>query len=86
MNPEPLFIQRCDQIVQLLNSVKEVELLDLGARLRQLIVDQHSLVGTVNSGKIKIRFRVNPISLPPGLPPPTFYHMEPLRFITWKMD
>jgi hypothetical protein len=58
MNPNSLFIDRCEQMAQLLASHKQVELLDLSAILRQLLFDAKSLVDTVNTKPYKLRFHV----------------------------
>jgi hypothetical protein len=48
MDAEKLFIERCNQIRELAQSHKEIDLLDLGANLRQLFVDDHPLVHQAN--------------------------------------
>jgi hypothetical protein len=58
MEAEPLFLQRCEQIALLIQSDKEIDLLDLGGRLRQLLMDNYSLMDTANSGRIKPKFHV----------------------------
>jgi hypothetical protein len=77
MDPNRLFVGRCQQLSDLLASRGELEHLDLAGILRQLLADQHSLVHTVNSGKVPIRFRVgvlNPLPLP--LPRPVYHGLE----------
>ncbi|PDS77380.1 hypothetical protein [Rhizobium sp. L43] len=58
MRPEPLFLERCEQVQVLLESNREIEILDLAARLRQLLLDQHCLAGAANTNKVKLRFEV----------------------------
>jgi hypothetical protein len=63
-----LLIERCEEMEQKLKSPKEIDALDLGRILRQLLVDQHRLVDTANINKIPIRFRVHKlVKPPPGL-------------------
>ena len=77
MDPKPLFIARCEQLEELLKSNDELSAIDLSRILRQLLVDQHSLVHTVNVNKIPIRFLVNKFrEMPQGLPPLTFGLLE----------
>jgi hypothetical protein len=65
MEAEPLFIQRCEQIVLLLQSQKEMELLDLGGLLRQLLMDKFSLLDTANKNRVKPIFHVGQFTLQP---------------------
>lgn len=58
MHPKGLFLQRCRQIEQLCSSEREIDFLDLAARLRQILLDQSPLIHAVNTYGIKIRFRV----------------------------
>jgi len=77
MDPRQLFIARCEQLEELLKSHDEMSVIDLSGILRQLLVDQHSLIHTVNANKIPIRFSVNKFrELPLALPPPTFRILE----------
>src|SRR5262245_18440672 len=63
-----LIITRCEEIEQKLNSPKEIDALDLGRILRQLVVDQHRLVDIANINKIPIRFMVHKLlGSPSGL-------------------
>ena len=60
MDASRLFLERCSQIRRLLESSKEIDVLDLSAPLRQLLIDDHPLVHKANeSHRIKLRFRVN---------------------------
>ena len=59
MHPEPLFLQRCEQLALILASKKEIDLLDTSRLLRQLIADKHSLMDAANSNRLKIMFRVS---------------------------
>lgn len=74
MDTDQLFLARCRQVVSLHVSHNQVDLVDLAARLRQLLYDHpRSLVHTVNAGrdKIKLVFRVGDFQpLPSGLPVP----------------
>jgi hypothetical protein len=77
MDANRLFIERCDQVAILLESHKELDLLDLAAKLRQLLFDQHSLADTVNTSPIRLEFRVGEWSeMPPGIPKPTLWTLE----------
>lgn len=70
-----LFLERCDQVAILLESHKEIELLDLSALLRQLLFDEKSLVDTVNTRPIRLEFRVG--AWPPMFDPlPTHVSLE----------
>ncbi len=44
MDADRLFIERCKQLEKLMTSHDELELLDLSAVLRQILVDDHPLV------------------------------------------
>ena len=77
MDPNRLFIARCEQMSKLLQSDNEVELLDLSGVVRQLLFDKHSLVDTVNTNKIKLRWRVRGLgNTPPGLPVAAIHSMQ----------
>jgi hypothetical protein len=65
MRPEHLFLERCEQMAILLQSHKQIELLDLSGILRQLIADKHSLMDTVNTNNLSIRFHVGKFRNPP---------------------
>ncbi|HWM47047.1 MAG TPA: hypothetical protein VNR11_09055 [Xanthobacteraceae bacterium] len=58
MTPEALFLERSDQLATLIDSNKEIELLDLAGNLRQLLADKHALVDTVNTSNIRLHFHV----------------------------
>jgi hypothetical protein len=82
MEPNRLFLERCDQMRLLLESHKEIELLDLSAILIQLLWDHKTLVDQVNTkpsgGRAhKLKFRVGawPPN-PPGLPMPVLHSLE----------
>ena len=75
MIPNRLFLERCDQMAILLESHKQIELLDLSAILRQLLFDKKSLVDTVNTESIKLEFRVGSW----GEPPPIKLTMDSLQ-------
>lgn len=65
MNPDVLFLKRCEQLQLLVESHREIEILDLAARLRQLLADKHPLTATVNTNKVKLRFEVGYFDGPP---------------------
>lgn len=65
MKPDILFLQRSEQINLLLDSHNEVDLLDLGGLIRQLLCDQYPLVQTVNVNKIPIEFEAGLFRQPP---------------------
>jgi len=58
MDPEPLFLKRCEQMAALMQSNDEVDLLDVARLVRQILMDKHSLLDTANKSRIKIRFHV----------------------------
>ncbi len=58
MDPEPLFLRRCEQIAELMQSRDEIDLLDVAGLLRQVIMDKHSLLDTANKNRIKPKFHV----------------------------
>ncbi len=64
MTAEELFLQRCNQLAELEQSENEIDLLDLGAILRQLLIDKSSLIDTVNANRLKITYRVGDFSEP----------------------
>jgi len=69
MNPDALFLYRCQQIETLIDGAEtELDLLDIAAKLRQLLFDQHSLVDAVNKSGKTIKFVVGSFILP--MPPP----------------
>jgi hypothetical protein len=60
MDAASLFLERCKQIETAMQSSKEIDLLDLSARLRQLLVDgRETLVHQANRDRrLKLNFRV----------------------------
>src|ERR1700686_26238 len=58
MDAEPLFLQRCGQLTALLQSDSEIDLLDIGAILRQLLLDKNKLMDAANKEGIKPKFHV----------------------------
>ena len=57
MNPDYLFLRRCQQMEKLVDRPKdEVDMLDIARLLRQLLFDKHSLVDTVNIARMKVTF------------------------------
>jgi hypothetical protein len=59
MNTDKLFIERCRQVEALMQSHDEVDLLDLSAVLRQLLLDQEPLAHAANRNRrLKLQFRV----------------------------
>lgn len=63
MNPDRLFLHKCDRLARLLQSRVEAEHLDIAGIIRQLLLDKHSLVDTVNRSGLTIEFEIG--SLPP---------------------
>jgi len=77
MDARKLLVERCEQMRQMLNSPKEIDCLDLARNLRPLLVDQHRIIDTANTNKVRIRFLVNKLRQdPPGLPVPTIRVIE----------
>jgi hypothetical protein len=62
MHPDALFLERCAQIQLLAESRREIEVLDIGGRLRQMFLDPHNLVAVANVNKVKLRFEVGRFS------------------------
>jgi hypothetical protein len=58
MDPEPLFLRRCEQMAALVQSNDEVDLLDVARLLRQILMDKHSLLDAANKSRVKIKFHV----------------------------
>ena len=59
MDAEQLFLARCSQLSRLLESHDQIELLDLSAILRQLLLNDHPLVHKANTEqRIKLKFHV----------------------------
>jgi hypothetical protein len=58
MDADILFLERCNQIQILAQSPREIDVLDIGGRLRQLFMDKIHLISTANKNKIKLRFVV----------------------------
>jgi hypothetical protein len=78
MDAETLFLERCNQIQILAQSSREIEILDIGGRLRQLFLDDKHLISTANKDKVKLRFDVGQFS---GEPDPyeayvTYHSLE----------
>jgi len=65
MDAEVLFLERCNQIHILAQSLREIDILDIGGRLRQLFMDDKHLISTANKDKIKLRFEVGRFSEEP---------------------
>jgi hypothetical protein len=69
MNGDALFLRRCEEIAALqAGAANELDLLDIAAKMRQLLYDQHCLVDAVNDQKINIKFVVCPFGI--NMPPP----------------
>ena len=66
MRAEPLFLRRCEQVANFLQSQSEVDLLDIARILRQIMMDNHSLMDTANINRMtpneRWRFRFRPNS------------------------
>ncbi len=58
MNPELLFLRRCEQAAILVRSEDEAELLDLAGLLRQMLLDKFKLMDGANKSGIKPTFHV----------------------------
>jgi hypothetical protein len=59
VDAEPLFLERCQQIKTLMQSHREIDLLDLSAVLRQLLDDDRPLVHQANAKRrLKLKFHV----------------------------
>jgi hypothetical protein len=68
MDAERLFVERCKQVGELACSHKEIDLLDLAAKLRQLFVDDHPLVHQANTNhRLKLIFRVGDFRIQPDI-------------------
>jgi hypothetical protein len=66
MDADRLFLERCQQIENLQQSDREIDLLDMAAHLRQLLLDDAPLVHKVNrSRRIKLKFQVGDFRAPP---------------------
>jgi hypothetical protein len=66
MDAEPLFLARCKQIELGMQSTNEIELLDLSAHLRQLLIDDTSPLHTVNrQRRLKLEFVVSEFTQAP---------------------
>jgi hypothetical protein len=69
MRAEPLFLRRCEQVANFLQSQSEVDLLDIARILRQIMMDNHSLMDTANINRIKTSYSVGLLrNLPTGIP------------------
>ncbi|RWI93430.1 hypothetical protein [Mesorhizobium sp.] len=98
MHPDALFLERCAQIQMLVESKRQIEILDIGGRLRQMFLDPHNLVAVSNINKVKLRFEVGHfsderdpfaefvvfLSLLDGIDPYTSPH--PDHFLTLNLD
>jgi len=83
MEAAALFLERCKQVEALMQSHAEIDMLDLAARLRQLLLDDDPLTHQANrESRLKLRFvvglfrsqpdaRVTIASLEDGLDPET---------------
>jgi hypothetical protein len=58
MKAEDLFLERYKQIERLLESPREIDLLDLAGILRQLMLDGTPLIHKVNRFGLKLKFKV----------------------------
>ena len=80
MKPTVLFLERYRQLSVAAEATTEISLLDLGAILRQLLADKHSLVDTANTGRLPLAFVVGEYDpfwrSIPGIPEPTLYSLE----------
>jgi hypothetical protein len=66
MDANTLFLERCRQVEELTKSQAEIDLLDLSARLRQLLLDGNSLIHQVNKNhRLKLSFVVGTFRNPP---------------------
>jgi hypothetical protein len=64
VQPDRLFLERCEQIDDLVKSSREIDLLDLSAHLRQVLLD--GLVHKANLvPRLSLRFRVGEFRLSP---------------------
>jgi hypothetical protein len=93
MQPEPLFLNRCEKLAILIQSEKPIDLLDLAGVIKQLIADNHSLMDAVNNARIKIKFKVGTfreqpdqyttlLSLHDGIDPDIPGYMGPSKHVT----
>jgi hypothetical protein len=65
MDAKTLFLERCKQVEILMQSHKEIDLLDLAAGLRQLILDGDSLIHQVNRDhRVRLAFVVGEFRSP----------------------
>jgi hypothetical protein len=67
MDPDKLFLVRCQEVASLLDTNDEIKLLDLSRLIRQLMIDDQPLVGVVNRKpqKIGLSFRVGAFTYRP---------------------
>ena len=57
MNPDQLFLARCEQIESIVNAeVDPLAVLDLARIIRQMFFDDHSLADVVNKSRLKLKF------------------------------
>ena len=59
MTPEEIFLNRYDQMQILCLGKGHLDMIDLSAKIRQMMFDKHSLVETVNKNKIPTIFTVS---------------------------
>ena len=68
MDVDTLFLERCRQVEKAAQSSNEVDLLDLSARLRQLLLDKRPLIHEANrERRLKLRFVVGEFTLKPDV-------------------
>jgi hypothetical protein len=67
MDADTLFLEKCRRVASLLASDSEIELLELSGLIRQLLIDDHPLVGIVNRrpDRVKLVFRVGAFTSKP---------------------
>jgi hypothetical protein len=66
MDADRLFLERCKQVKLRMQSNREIDLLDLSAHLRQLLLDSPRLIDEVNRAhRIKLTFSVGDFALQP---------------------
>jgi hypothetical protein len=96
VDADPLFLARCTQVEQFMHSNNEIEILDLSARLRQLLLDEAPLVHEVNRDRrVKLSFIVGDfaqqpdaytwyLSLEDGLDPDTRPPDKPRKTVNFE--
>jgi hypothetical protein len=65
MDADTLFLERCKQVEAATQSSNEIDLLDLSAKLRQLLLDESPLVHQANRERLKLKFVVGEFTLQP---------------------